>query len=216
MPIIYSNNSNQKFQLIVSENTEDIEFFMEAFKDKKILSLIETLNPSRKIEILNSHILISHLTKNKEPIQFLKDEFGKPVLIHATGFMSISHSFTRSCAIIAPVDVGIDIQKKVDKINRIKRKFLSDEEFSRVEGEGEIDMLHVMWGAKECLYKAYGKKKVTFKTELNLDAFEYNPHGGTLTGHVKKVNYEASFEIQYQKLDEYYLVFALRTDPILV
>jgi len=33
--------------------------------------------------------------------------------------------------------------------------------------------------------------------------------GGIITGHIKKENYAASYNIEYHKLDDYYLVFAI-------
>ena len=73
----------------------------------------------------------------------------------------------------------------------------------------EKEMLHVMWGAKECLFKAYGKGQLPFATHIQLDPFFYYDKGGNLNGKVEKDEYFRTFNIEYALIEDYMLVYAV-------
>lgn len=210
MPIIYTESEEKKFKLAVSKNVESIDHFEDRFKNHALVKQISNLNEKRRIEILSTQLLVASLIENSQQIPFTKNEMNKPELIESSDHMSISHSYDYSAAIVSTYDTGIDIQKEVSKIERIKHKFLSDAEIDFIDEHFSREMMHVMWGAKESMYKAYGKKKVTFKTELIINPFKYKSEGFQFTGRVYKNDYHENFEIFARKIEDFYLVFAIR------
>ncbi|WBX73443.1 4'-phosphopantetheinyl transferase superfamily protein [Tenacibaculum pacificus] len=102
------------------------------------------------------------------------DEFGKPHLKDGK-FISITHSFTFSAIIISDdKPVGIDIEKQRDKILKIAHKFTPIEQYKSIANhDALISKLTIVWGAKESLYKIYGKKKLLFLNNIYIDDFSF-------------------------------------------
>jgi len=72
--------------------------------------------------------------------------------------------------------------------------------------------MHLYWGAKECLYKSYGKRKLDFKTNILIDPFELQSDRGTFTGVVKKDDFLARYQLHFQRYDEYVLVYSIQIE----
>tara|TARA_B100000795_G_C22781260_1_gene432399 strand:- start:1090 stop:1716 length:627 start_codon:yes stop_codon:yes gene_type:complete len=102
------------------------------------------------------------------------DEFGKPYLKDGN-FISITHSFTFTAIIISKKDiVGIDIEKQRDKIVKIAHKFTPFEEYKTIANhDALVSKLTIVWGAKESLYKIYGKKKLLFLHHIYIEDFAF-------------------------------------------
>ena len=102
------------------------------------------------------------------------DEFGKPYL-KDNNYISITHSFTFTAIIISKKNpVGIDVEKQRDKIVKIAHKFTPIEEYKTIANhEALVSKLTIVWGAKESLYKIYGKKKLQFLHHIYIDDFSF-------------------------------------------
>jgi phosphopantetheinyl transferase len=103
------------------------------------------------------------------------DEFGKPHLKDGK-HISITHSFTFSGIIVSnDKTVGIDIEKQRDKILKIAHKFTPVEEYKTIANhDALISKLTIVWGAKESLYKIYGKKKLLFLHHIYIEDFKFS------------------------------------------
>jgi len=141
----------------------------------------------------------------------VKDDHGKPHIVNVQGDISFTHSRNHAAAIYSKTRlVGIDIQIGTDKIDRIAKKFISESEFEYVNiHQNTMDYHHVLWGAKESLYKAYGRRKVEFRDHLKVNPFVYNDRGGRISGQVMMHDYEGAFDIYYHKINEYYFVYCI-------
>lgn len=142
--------------------------------------------------------------------QLEKQLGGKPVLIPEGQFhISISHSYDLAAAMKAPQSCGIDIQAIQDKIFRIQHKFANESESGLHPTK---EHLHVLWGAKEAMYKAFGKRGLDFRANMCLNPFEYQPNGGTTQGSLTKDDFTQCFEIQYLPVRNQMLVWALQVE----
>ena len=170
----------------------------------------------RRVEWLASRQLVHHMSGRKKRGAFLKDEFGKPHLEDATYQISISHSHGMTAAISGPCDIGIDIQKIVPKIGRIANRFLNQQEKDCLSPDYfYLNHLHVFWGAKEALYKAYGRRKLDFSGHLFVEPFKYHPHIGVCRGWVRKEEYQKAFEIHYEMvLSDHMLVYVREEEGV--
>lgn len=169
---------------------------------------VDLLMGRRRIEWLAGRYLLHLLSGREERGACLKDEFGKPHLENSPYQISISHSHGLAAVIAAPEAVGIDIQFLVPKIERIAYKFMRPEETACLHPDYRIEHLHVFWGAKESLYKAYGRRMLDFREHLGLQPFTYQPAGGQCRGWIHKEGYRAEFRIEYERFDDYLLVYA--------
>jgi 4'-phosphopantetheinyl transferase len=104
----------------------------------------------------------------------LYDGYGKPHLKDGK-FISITHSFIFSAIIISETQpVGIDIEMQRDKIVKIAHKFTPIEEYKSIANhDALVSKLTIVWGAKESLYKIYGKKKLNFLENIYIEDFSF-------------------------------------------
>jgi 4'-phosphopantetheinyl transferase len=140
------------------------------------------------------------------------DIFGKPFIKNSDQFISISHSGEYAAVIVSKTTpVGIDIEQLKDRIHRIKDKFLSPEEDLHIGDENRLEKLYIAWGAKEALYKIHGKSEVEFQRDIFIESFDYLC-SGLGNCHARMITPEGygDYDVYYQKIDNYMLVFALK------
>ena len=191
--------------------TEDEQFFIRKLPltdtEKTELS---GLRGRRRLEWLSGRYLVHVMTG--WAYQYMKDSYGKPFLKESRYHISISHSQDYAVAIIAPTLVGIDIQYLTPKLEGVAWRVMNDEKLKRLNEEKRLEHLHVYWGAKEALFKAYGKKELDFKKNIVIEPFHYDNTEGYSHGFVKKDDFELHFDIFYKKIEHYILVYAIEKD----
>ncbi len=168
---------------------------------------LSTLKGPKRLEYLCARALVHDLSGLKERIPLEKDSFGKPFLPGSFYSVSISHSYGFAAALLAPGHIGVDIQRLVDKIGRIAHKFLSDTEWQSLDHTHPIEHLHIFWGAKEAIYKAYGKKALDFRAHIRIPPFTYSGNGGSFVGHLEKEALAMDFQLHYRLKGTYMLVW---------
>ncbi len=190
---------------------EETEAYFVKHLDLSNLEKIQlnAIKGHRRMEWLAARWLLHLMSGREMRGACLKDEHGKPYLQNSLYDISISHCRELAAVIAAPKLVGIDIQKIVPKILRIQEKFMHPKELDAVDEDTRIEQLHVYWGAKEALYKAYGLRKIDFKKHLYVQPFVFKNGKAKTTGRIDKADFQKNFEIYYEQLDEYMLVYAL-------
>ncbi len=163
----------------------------------------------RRVEWLAARQLVHHMSGRAHRGAFIKDDHGKPHLEGSDWQIAISHSHELAAAIAAPVHCGIDIQFMVAKIDRLTRRFLRPDEQASLLPETRLPHLHVYWGAKESLYKAYGRRQLDFIQHIHIEPFAFDPRGGTFFGTIQKDGASLPYQLWYRILDNYILVYAL-------
>lgn len=136
------------------------------------------------------------------------DAFGKPHL-KDKNYLSISHSFTFTAIIISKKKpVGIDVEKQRDKIVKIAHKFTPIEEYNTIANhEALVSKLTVVWGAKESLYKIYGKKKLRFLHHIYIEDFSFIDT--KTTGVIKYKGHVSTHSIHFFEFDGFTCVYAI-------
>lgn len=211
MPLIYDKKLEHcNTRIVVWEATEPTSFFIEALQlSDDELDKLNGLKPHRKTEWLTSRYLCQVIDDNICRRLIVKDEHNKPSIQDSRKHISLSHSRNRAAVIISDVRVGIDIQRQEDKISRIQHKFISLEEHEHIDNDHIDDSYHIFWGAKECMYKAYGKRQIEFKEHMHLYPFKYYNPKLEIKGWLRKNNINQSYDIHTDKIDDYYLVFSI-------
>ncbi len=169
------------------------------------------LRDRKKIEWLASRWLLHELLGNENDRQVcLKDEHGKPYLEGSSQHISLSHSQNQVAVIISKKCIGIDIQRVTKKIECIAPKFMRPEEINSLrKDEQYLEHLHVFWGAKECLYKAYGRRGLDFRKHIFVTPFLYTVPHGECEGRVENDVFSAQYRIFFEKRNEFILVYAI-------
>ncbi len=212
MPLYLSKTVFENAKLGVWLIQEDETYFVDhlalSMDEKK---LINSFNAKRKIEWLSSRHLIHLLSGRKTRAEILKDTFGKPYIQDSKYLISFSHSHGKSAVIASKKQVGIDIQYIVPKITRIANKFINETEVDFIKSNHSslnLELLHIIWGAKESLYKAYGKRSLDFKKNMKVEPFFWDRNFTTFSATLIKDDYEASFRLEALKINNYILVYA--------
>ena len=135
------------------------------------------------------------------------DEFGKPHLTNRR-YISISHSFSFTAIIFSyETPVGIDIEKQREKVLKIAHRFTPIEEYKTIANvDALIIKLTIVWGAKESLYKLYGKKKLLFLHHIYVDDFDFEDQ--KTTGEIRFDGEETSYNIEFLEFEGFTCVFA--------
>lgn len=152
---------------------------------------------------------IRHLLKEVGYTDFdlLYDECGKPYLTDGK-YISITHSFTFTGIIISDeVPVGIDIEMQRDKILKIAHKFTPFQEYKTIANhEALISKLTIVWGAKESLYKIFGKKKLRFLEHIYIEDFKFEDE--KTTGEIRYKNETDSYNVHFLEFEGFTCVYA--------
>jgi len=210
MPLLSHESIAPIGELGIWEITETEDFFidkLDLFPTEK--EYIATLKGRRKLEWLAGRYLLHYMSGRAIRGACIKDEFGKPYLEDSPYQISISHSRELASVIAAPFSIGIDIQKLVGKIERIAHKFMRDNEMESLVDGTRLEHLHVYWGAKEALYKAYGRRELDFKKHIHIEPFAYDLESGFCSGQVLKGDFKARYQIWYERRGDFILVWAI-------
>ena len=123
---------------------------------------------SRKKQWLAYRTLVRELLKPDEfPVEY--DAFGKPFLAGSDFHISVTHTDDLAAVIISRhVKVGIDIERIRPRIEKVRDKFINEEESSLIGKERELEQLTLAWCAKEALYKLYGQRSLDFRENIRL------------------------------------------------
>lgn len=211
MPLISNFNIGNNTHIVVWRMQNDDmklknELILSDIEEKEISALTE----KKQIEWITARYLIKQLTGKK----YIKDTHGKPQLIESDGHISISHSHDLLVVAISKKLIGIDIQYQTPRLKKMAWRVMNAEKFKHLDTSNELLHLHIYWGAKEALYKAYGKRDLHFKNNMRVKPFLKLPTNDThlqevTTGTVVKNNFQKDFQIFFNRIDAYVLVIAL-------
>jgi len=209
MPLSFKFECDEDIELAIWRTIEDSFYFsnkLSIHNSEKLI--IENLSSRKLIEWLSSRYLLHLMTGRSFRGKFTKDIHGKPHLEDSDYHISISHSRDLAAVIASKQLVGIDIQYYVSKIHRIKHKFTTDKELKNIPEEKTLQALHVIWGAKESLYKAYGKRALDFKENILVSRLDLSLNEGRFLGQVIKDDYQKDFDLKFKLFEKFAIVYA--------
>jgi len=88
--------------------------------------------------------------------------------------ISISHSGQRAAATASWNRCGVDVQHCTERLLKVRERFCFEDELRlmqqcRYDGDADIDLLNLLWAAKEAIRKAYSYRYVPGFLSLTLD-----------------------------------------------
>jgi len=197
-------------RLAIWHAEEDVAFFRNHLNIYPMEETeIKELHGRKLKEWYSSRFLLNEIMPCPVRPACIKDEYGKPYLLTSDKKISISHSGEYAAVIISELDSGIDIQMIVPKISRIAPKFIEDEAWNFIPEFDNILYLHAIWGAKECMYKAYGRRRLDFRRDMKIKPFVFDAEGFYFEGSVQKDNYFKRFTLFCKQIDTLILVYAI-------
>jgi phosphopantetheine--protein transferase-like protein len=105
----------------------------------------------------------------------------KPFLPDEQYHFSISHCSDYATAIVSSNNrVGVDVEVITPRVERIKHKFLHADELRFVNTllpSRQVELLTILWSAKEAMYKWYGAGEVDFSDMMRTFPFQLSAAG---------------------------------------
>lgn len=196
MPVIFEKEINATKKLAVWQITEPLDFFLDKLGRK--------FNPNqtekRQLENACSTLLLNYTSGNIYQDLLKKDEFGKPYLEDMKASLSFSHSRDMVACLFDSEGgpVGVDIEEARDRISAIAPKFLNGEDCTPFSGTRHF---HLVWGAKEVLYKIYSRKELDFKSHLTVSFRE------KFEGFIHKNEFKNTYGLDFLELNNFILVW---------
>ena len=139
------------------------------------------------------------------------DTNGKPHLKDGL-YISITHSFIFSAIILSDIKVGIDVEKKRDKILRIAHKFTFFKNLDKLSLISKIRKLTIIWCAKESLYKSFNRVGLTFLNHIHVE--DFNLYQNETTAIVNFDNKVESYHIWFQEFEDFTCAYSLINNKI--
>jgi len=169
------------------------------------MKFFHKFKPEKRLHFLASRILLNTMFPEGK---MAKDSFGKPHFKESKVKMSWSHSGSYAGVILCKnAETGIDVEHYSDRIVRIQHKFINDtDEKSLSKHGGNLKELLLIWGAKESMFKYYGKKEVDFKDHLSVLPFMLKDND-KLVAKVHHPKKEALLRLGYDFFDDHVAVW---------
>lgn len=205
MPLLKIIEPNTKAKLWiwhVTETLEELETIHLTERSKERTSIMK--NEMTKKTFLSVRHLLKLAGYSDEAVTY--NENGKPFLNDGKS-ISISHSFEYAVIAIHEDAIGVDIEKKRDKIVRIAKKFIGIEK-SFVDLDKDIDKLTRIWSAKESLFKIHPEGAIQFDTHLMISPFEMQD--SKAKGRIHKNDFDETFTIFFEEIENFCLTYALK------
>ena len=178
MPLFYQHSINEAAKLGIWRIAEDESFFSESVPLQRSIT-----HPHKRLQHLAGRWLLKFLYDDF-PYDLIKiADTRKPFLLNEAYHFSISHCGDYAAAIVSNKHrVGVDIEKPTEKIERIQYKFLNEAELEFVElgswralskSLSRIQILTLLWSAKEAVFKWYGNGEVDFSSHIRLEKIRF-------------------------------------------
>jgi len=158
--VIFFKRLHIKFGIIQKSDVDYNSWMLE----KEIIELNKVPSLKRQNEYTGIRQLRNELLPKK---QIIYNSSGKPSLMNDPTKLSISHSANSICMAVSDFPLGIDIEKKDNRILKVKTKFVNDDE-KKMYAFDSVDDLTILWTIKECIYKLYDIKGLNFKNDIQI------------------------------------------------
>lgn len=203
--LIYKENST-KYTIGVWKISETINALLSLLNRNEAEILQNSnIGESRLLEKAATRLLLNELT-HKE-VQIAYNSNGKPYLINYCENISISHTKGYAAIILSKsAHIGIDIEYISDRVERIRSRFISNNEY--INPDCSVIHLLLHWSAKETIYKALSMEGIDLRKDFHIEKFEPQ-QSGIFTAHEYFSKDNLDFRIQYFISDDYVLTYTI-------
>ena len=177
MPLFYQHIIDEHCKLAIWKIEETEDFFLQ-----KVPLIKDVSHPYKRLQHLAGRYLLPILYKDF-PLEEVKiADTRKPFLPNEKYHFSISHCGNYAAAIASPkYRVGVDIELETPRMHSIAKKFLHTDEHTYLLGweamtQVYLQLLTMVWSAKESIYKWHGDGGLNFSEHMVLDgAITFGP-----------------------------------------
>jgi len=150
--------------------TESLEDLLRDSRQEAVSKYLRYKSLIHQKQFLAKNLLLDYLSLHQK---FYYLSSGKPVLKDG-GFISVSHSQNWVAVALSDFPIGIDLEIRSQKLLKTAPKFVCDSDCNLIDCQ-DIGSVHLLWTAKESVYKLMGEKGLVFKEicliEIDLKRF---------------------------------------------
>lgn len=203
MPLILNETTLQGATLLIWHLTETEDQLLSGRQIN-----ISARHPLRRRQKAVYHHLQKILWPDeKRDIRY--DELGKP-WPPGPGSISISHSKNFVSMIWHPDKLtGIDIEEPDDRIFRIAQRFVNSTEIKWLGKSPDRNILYLIWGIKECIFKVKGGNGVHYHDHIHAGKPETDDNYGSGNVNYRKNGQDESYRYFFRHLEDYLLVYTI-------
>jgi len=181
MPLVYQKNINPTTKLGVWHIAEPEEFFLAQVPLQR-----EITHPNKRLQHLAGRYLLKELYPDF-PYDLIRiADTRKPFLANEAYHFSISHCGKYATVMVSTdYRVGVDVEMITHKVDKIKHKFLSQEEQLMLRNVPDAPynifgekLLTAAWSIKESLFKWQGSSEVDFIKHLPIVKIQIDDNSG--------------------------------------
>lgn len=184
MPLRFQKQINEATKIGVWHITEGENFFLNVVPLQRTIT-----HPQKRLQHLAGRYLLRHLFP-EFPLELIEIAgTRKPFLPGEPFHFSVSHCGDYAAAIVSTENrVGVDIEVPHPKIERVKHKFLSENEMALLSSAGadKRQLLTMAWSVKEAVFKWYGEGEMDFIRHMEIVNVEKNSEGYKTACQMKK------------------------------
>ena len=206
MPLFYQQNINESTKLGVWRIEEPEEFFLQRVPLQR-----EITHPHKRLQHLAGRYLLPFLFPDFPHEEIKIADTRKPFLPNEQYHFSLSHCSNFAAAIVSKVNrVGVDVEIITERVNKIKHKFLHPDELRFVNSQThqQINLLTLLWSAKEAMFKWYGLGEVDFSDMMRTFPFELKAEGEIDAAFMKE-DLQEKFTLHYRMMGVVSLVWVV-------
>ncbi len=165
----YQDFTDENAYILFWKYDEEDTFDEAALIEEENIEKVRAYHPKKFLE----YLMIRRLLKMMLPEhKILYKTIGQPYLSPKDAYISITHSYPFAALALSQKRVGIDLERIMEKITRIKHKFLHPSEILWTENENEVRFLTVIWVIKEAIYKLHPSKYWSLKDHYEVEEFD--------------------------------------------
>lgn len=200
MPLFYQQDINEYTKLGVWSIVEKEDFFLSAVPVQRNIT-----HPHKRLQHLAGRYLLRYLFPDFPNEEIEIADTRKPFLPDERYHFSISHCGDYAAAIVSSTQrVGIDIEMITQRVDRIKHKFLHPDELTFAlthPTDQQINLLTLLWSAKEAMFKWWGSGDIDFSEALRLASFSFEA-AGQIPACFLKAETSTPLQIHYKMYEE--------------
>jgi phosphopantetheinyl transferase len=176
VPLFYQQNINETTKLAIWKIEEPEGFFLSEVPLSRPIT-----HPHKRLQHLAGRYLLPFLFPDFPHDEIEIADTRKPFLPDEQYHFSISHCSDYATAIVSSNNrVGVDVEVITPRVERIKHKFLHADELRFVNTllpSRQVELLTILWSAKEAMYKWYGAGEVDFSDMMRTFPFQLSAAG---------------------------------------
>lgn len=207
MALFYQQNINESTRLGIWHISEGEDFFLKSVPLQNNIT-----HPHKRLQHLAGRYLLPYLFPHFPYQEIEIAHTRKPFLPNEEFHFSISHCADYAAAIVSATNrVGIDAEMITPRIARIKSKFLHADEMRFVNSHlasHQLQLLTLLWSAKEAVYKWYGLGEVDFSEMIRILPFTMLL-AGDFSALFLKNDIQVQLHLHYKIINEVCLVWVI-------